>query len=55
MAEEADIIKMNIAKYQAMLKLDMGTESRSAVERLLVEAKRDLAQTRALSPRVIAG
>jgi hypothetical protein len=37
------IIQMNIAHYGAMLKLGMGDEKRSFVERLLAEAKRDLA------------
>jgi hypothetical protein len=51
MAEEAVIIEMNIAKFQEMLKRDLSTESRSAVERMLPEAKRDLAQAKASRPR----
>jgi len=54
MREETEIIQMNIAKFQAMLKRDMSTESRSAVERLLIEAKRDLVQANSVRPRAIA-
>jgi hypothetical protein len=43
MTEDPIIIQMNIAHYGAMLKLGMGDEKRSFVERLLAEAKRDLA------------
>jgi hypothetical protein len=43
MTEDPIIIQMNIAHYGAMLKLDLGDEKRSIVERLLAEAKRDLA------------
>jgi hypothetical protein len=42
MTEESEIIQMNIAHYQTILKLDMDDEKRSVVERLLVEAERDL-------------
>jgi hypothetical protein len=37
------IIKLNIAHYQAMLKLDIDGEKRSTVERLLTEAEDVLA------------
>jgi hypothetical protein len=43
MTEDPIIIRMNIAHYGAMLKLDIGDEKRSIAERLLAEAKRDLA------------
>ena len=43
MAEDPFIIRMNIAHYGALLKLDLGDEKRSVVKRLLAEAKRDLA------------
>jgi hypothetical protein len=43
MTEDPIIIQMNIAHYGAILKLRMGDEKRSFVERLLAEAKRDLA------------
>jgi hypothetical protein len=43
MTEDPIIIRMNIAHYEAMLKLDIGDEKRSIAERLLAEAKRDLA------------
>jgi hypothetical protein len=36
------IIRMNIARYEAMLGLSMDDERRSVVEVLLVEARRDL-------------
>ena len=35
--DERFIIKLKIAHYQAMLKLDIGDEKRSTVERLLAE------------------
>jgi hypothetical protein len=41
--DERYIIKTNIAHYQAMLRLDIDDEKRSAVERLLAEAKDVLA------------
>ena len=41
--ENINIIELNIARYRAMLKLDMDDGKRSIVERLLAEAKRDLA------------
>lgn len=37
--DELYIIKLNIAHYQALLKLDIDDEKRSAVERLLAEAE----------------
>lgn len=43
MTEDPIIIQMNIAHYGAMLKLGMGDEKRTFIERLLAEAKRDLA------------
>jgi len=48
MTEDPFFIQMNIAHYGAMLKLGMDDEKRSLVERLLAEAKRDLALTTAL-------
>ena len=41
--EDPTIIQMNIAHYEALLKLDMDDGRRSVVERLLAEAKDDLA------------
>jgi hypothetical protein len=41
--DERYIIKLNIAHYQAMLKLDIDDEKRSAVEQLLAEAEEMLA------------
>jgi hypothetical protein len=43
MTEDPIIIRMNIAHYGALLKLDLDDDKRSIVERLLAEAKRDLA------------
>ena len=40
--EDPFIIKMNIAHYRAMLKLDMDDKKRSAVKRLLAEASANL-------------
>jgi len=37
------VIKTNIARYRAMLTLDMDDKKRSVVERLLVEAEEVLA------------
>jgi hypothetical protein len=37
--DERYIIKLNIAHYQAMLKLGLDDEKRSAIERLLAEAE----------------
>jgi hypothetical protein len=36
---------MNIARFQAMLKLDMDSEKRTVIERLLEEAKLELGGT----------
>jgi hypothetical protein len=41
--DELYIIKLNIAHFQTMLKLDIDDEKRSAVERLLAEAEEVLA------------
>ncbi len=41
--DEQFIIKLNIAHYQAMLRLDIDDEKRSAVARLLAEAEEVLA------------
>lgn len=41
--DERYIIKLNIAHYQAMLKLDIDDGKRSTVKRLLAEAKAVLA------------
>lgn len=51
MTEDPIIIQMNIAHYGAMLKLRMGDENRSFVERLLAEAERDLALATASKKR----
>lgn len=42
--DERFIIKLNIAQYQAMLKLDIDDEKRSTVARLLAEAEQALAR-----------
>ena len=42
MTEAPVIIRMNIAHFKAMLKLDMNDEKRSLIEQLLAEAKKDL-------------
>ena len=42
MTEEPVIIQMNVARYGAMLKLDLDDEKRSVVKRLLSEAKVNL-------------
>ena len=42
MTEEPIIIRMNIAHYGAMLKLDLDHQQRSTVKRLLTEAEEDL-------------
>lgn len=44
MTEEPTIIRMNIAHYGEMLKLDLDDEKRSVLERLLAEAKEHLVQ-----------
>jgi hypothetical protein len=38
--------EMNIARFRAMLKLDIDDEKRTVVERLLKEAKLELVQTK---------
>ena len=43
MTENPQIIQMNIAHYQALLKLNMDGAKRSVIERLLAKAKEDLA------------
>jgi hypothetical protein len=47
MTEEPIIVRMNIAHYGEMLKLDLGDENRSVLERLLAEAKEHLMQAAA--------
>jgi hypothetical protein len=42
MTEDPIIVKMNIAHYLAMLKLDMADDNRLVIERLLAEAREDL-------------
>jgi hypothetical protein len=42
MTEEPIIIEMNIARYRALLALDLDNEKRSTVSRLLAEAKERL-------------
>ncbi len=55
MRESPIIIQMNIAHYRAMLKLDMGDEKRSVVERLLAEAKSQLVLARRSSRSALSG
>ena len=40
------VLEMDIAHFQAMLKLDMDDEKRTVVERLLEEAKLELVQAK---------
>jgi hypothetical protein len=40
------VMEMNIAHFEAMVKLDMDEEKRSVVEQLLANAKQDLARRR---------
>ncbi len=42
MQEEPIIIRMNIAHYGALLKLELSAEKRAVVERLLAEAQVNL-------------
>jgi len=42
MTEELMIIEMNIARYEAMLKLDQRSQKRAAVKRLLAECQENL-------------
>jgi hypothetical protein len=46
MAESPSITKMNINHYEAALKLDLDAKRRAAVQRLLTEARAELARTR---------
>jgi hypothetical protein len=46
MGEEPRIIRMNIARYEAMLERDLSDERRSDVTRVLAEAKESLAAAR---------
>lgn len=46
MPTSPDIIQMNITRYGAMLKSDLDDAKRSVLERLLAEAKKDLALTK---------
>lgn len=48
--DEQYVIKLNTSHYQAMLRLDIDDEKRSAVERLLAEAEAMLA-TNSKEPR----
>ena len=48
--DERYIIKLNIAHYQAMLKLDLDDEKRSVIEQLLAEAEEVLAAESAKQP-----
>ena len=41
--ESPKIIQMNIAHYEALLELDMDDGKRSVIERLLAEARKNLA------------
>lgn len=43
MMEDLGVIRMNIARYQAMLWLDMDDEKCRTIEHLLAKARRDLA------------
>ena len=54
MIESPIIIQMNIARYQALLKLDLDNVKRPTVERLLAEAKAALASA-AVSKQEISG
>jgi hypothetical protein len=44
MTDDPYIIRINIAHYRALLKLDMNDGKRSIVERLLAESRADLAR-----------
>lgn len=44
MTESRFVLEMNIAHYEAALKLDLTDKRRAAIERLLSQAKKDLAQ-----------
>jgi hypothetical protein len=43
MIEDPTAIEMNIVQYRAMLELNLDSEKRSAVKRLLAEAQEKLA------------
>lgn len=45
MMEDPYVIRSNIARYEAMLRLDIDDRKRSAVRRLLAEARLALALT----------
>ena len=45
--EDPFIIRMNIAHYETMLKLDIDARKRSAVKRLLHDAEADLLEAEA--------
>ena len=55
MTENPQIIQMNIAHYQALLKLDMGDEKRAVIQRLLAKACEDLAEATADGMRLRPG
>jgi hypothetical protein len=44
MTDDLFVIQMNVDHYRALLKLEMKDDKRSVIERLLAEAKADLAQ-----------
>ena len=45
------LIELNISHYRALLKLRMDAETRSRIQRLLVDAARDLVRARNSSRR----
>lgn len=45
--EDPVIIQMNIARYQALLKLELAPEKRSRIEEMLVQTERTLKQAMA--------
>ncbi len=49
--EDPTIVRMNIARYQALLLLDLTPEKRATVEKLLVEAKAAFVQAPVRTPR----
>jgi hypothetical protein len=50
MMEDPTIVRMNIARYQSILLLDLTPEKRATVEKLLVEAQRGLVQPPVRTP-----
>ena len=52
MAELSSIIKMNIAHYEALLKLRSAAPNFNMIERLLVEARVALAETQEVQRRI---